>query len=579
MATDAQPKFSSRTPPARANGGLATWAITRLHSDAVAATLLFMVSCTLYWVTRTYYNTFDAVSYANQIGRVYEATRDRHWLFHPHHLLFNILNYGLWRLARVFGYVGGPLVVMESVNATLGALGVAVFYLTLRRLIQRSHGLPILVASGLALSFGYWVCATDGRVNMPSMTCLLLAFWMLCRMLDEGSPRRAAAVGALAGLAVLFHESTGLFVLVGLAGVILADINPLLLPQPARRLRVQMLLAYGGAWAATVGLPYLLVGTLGLHLRSLADFRHWISSYAELGWWWSFNIPHNLRLDLYALRHAAFAEPPGKQGTFSLARRLPLDVRLPYFAALAGWLVAVYGFFGALPLLWRSHHRRIMIVCVLWTLLYAAFFTVWSPGYFVFWVPVLVPTGLLLALGMSHYRSGRSGLLVNWLVGVWIALYAVVNWNNSIGPHLLPDASPFGRIAADVKGHTVSGDMILLAGAGNNGQCEVFIPYFADRDVISLHTLLTRAHNDKAAALGVAQGQMAQTWASGHTVYALDELWHGTQAWSALAKRHPGVIPADLQGWAARATQPAWTDLHGRPVWRLVPPAGVGTSP
>ena len=401
MATDAQPTYSVHPKPSRQVAGQGSRALAWLRSDAFAASALFVLAAALYWATRTHYNTFDAVSYANQIGRVYGATHDRHWLFHPHHLLFNVVNYGLWRAARALGYTGGPLVVMQRLNAVLGALGIAVFYLTLRRLMHRSHGLPILLAVGMAASFGYWVCATDGRVNMPSLACLLLAFWQTCRVLEEATVGRAAAAGALAGLAVLFHESAGLFVLVGLAGVLLADARP-------PRQRLVLAFTYLGTWAATVGLPYLLVGTLGLHLHSLADFRRWMSEYAELGWWWSFNIPHNLRLDLYAFRHAAFAEPPGKQGTFSLARRVPLDLRLLYFGALAGWLVAVYAFFAALPLLWRSHHRPLLILCVLWTLLYAAFFTIWSPGYFVFWVPVLVPTGLLLALGMSHYRAGTE---------------------------------------------------------------------------------------------------------------------------------------------------------------------------
>ena len=572
MATDAQPTFSPRPKPNLPAPGLAARARVALNSDVLTATLLFTLFTVLYWATRSHYNTFDAVSYANQIGRVYETTHDRHWLFHPHHLLFNFVNYGLWRTARALGYGGGPLVVMQRLNAVLGALGLAAFYLTLRRLMPRSHGLPVLLTGGLALSFGYWVCATDGRVNMPSLTCLLLAFWQLCRTLEEVTPRRAAAVGVLAGLAVLFHESAGLFVVVGLAGVILSDVSPLLLPLTARQTRRRVILAYGGAWGVTIALPYLLVGILGLHLHSPGDFRRWMSSYAELGWWWSFNIPHNLRLDLYAFRHAAFAEPPGKQGTFSLARRIPLDVRLLYFGALAGWLVAVYAFFAALPLLWRSHQRRILIVCVIWILLYAAFFTVWCPGYFVFWVPVLVPAGLPLALGMSHYRFGRSGLLVNWLVGLWIVVYATVNWTDSIRPHRLPDASPFQRIAADVKAHTRPGDVVLLAGAGNQAQCEVDIPYFAGRDVVSLHTLLTRSHNDKAAAFAVARAQMTQTWATGHAVYGLDELWQGAQAWAALGKRHPGVTRSDLRNWAVRSPKPAWTDAHGRPVWRLVPP-------
>ncbi len=535
-----------------------------LYSDATVAALLSIGFGLLYWLTRTRYNTFDAVSYANQIGRLYIATGDRRWLFHPHHLLFNVTDFLLWHMARAGGYVGGPLVVMQRVNAALGAGGVGLFYLTLRRLVTRSHGLPALTTAGLALSFGYWVCATDGRVNMPSLFFLLLAFYALCRSRSRLSLRAAALIGALAGLAVLYHESAGLFLPVALAGVGLTASD--------RAPRARGVLACGAAWGVTVIVPYALVSTLALHLHSWRAFHQWTTEYAELGWWWSFDIPHNLRLDLYAFRHAAFAEPPGKQGTFTLARRVPLDIRALYFGALAGWLLAVYAFFAALPLLWRSHHRPILIVCLLWVALYAAFFTVWCAGYFVFWVPVLVPTGLLLALGMSHFRSSHRGRWVNGLLGVWVLLLAAVNWADSIGPHLRADADPFQRIAANVRAHTRPGDLLLLAGAGDQGPCEVFVPYFADRDVISLHTLLTRAHNDKSAAYANSMAQMQAAWSSGHAVYGLDELWHGPEAWNALQRRHPGVAPVDLTSWAVRAPVPAWTDIHGRPVWRLMPP-------
>ena len=147
-----------------------------LSSAWLPAALLFLGTLLLYWNTRTSANTFDAVSYANQIAHLYPRTGDPHWLFHPHHLLFNALGYVLWKSARLFGYRGGSLVVLQSLNAVLGASGIAIFYFTLRRLLQRSHGLPLLIALGLALSFGYWICGTDGRVNMPSVFLMLAAF-------------------------------------------------------------------------------------------------------------------------------------------------------------------------------------------------------------------------------------------------------------------------------------------------------------------------------------------------------------------------------------------------------------------
>jgi len=576
MATDPQPTYTdlNRSVLKARRGAPAPAALAR-RDLWLPATLLFCAVFALYWGTRTAYNTFDAVSYANQIAHLYPQTGDRRWLFHPHHLLFNALGFLLWRFARALGYTGGPLMALQSLNATLGAAGVVVFYLTGRRVLQRSRWLPFLIAVGLALSFGYWICATDGRVNMPSTFLLLCAFGLLCRLMENAQTKLAAWIGALAGAAVLFHESAGLFLPVGLAGIWLAEPPPLALPEVVRRGHWRMTLTFLGVWLAVVGLPYLLVGTVGLGLHSPREFHRWLSSYSELGWWWDFDILKNLRLDAYALRHAAFVEPPGKQGTFHVNPTSPLALTGLYVIALLGWLVSLYAFCAALPLLWRSYHRRIVIVCLLWSGLYAAFFTVWSPGYFVFWTPVLIPTGLLLALTAAHYRARRLGVAVNWLLGVWVALYGVVNLTGSIVPHLRADASPFRRMALDVRAHTQPGDIVVVAGAGDGGQCEVDIPYFADRAVVSVHGSLTTARDDKSRAGQVMQAQIENALQTGHSVYALDELWNNSHTWNDLHKHHSTFAYSDLQTvFAPYQIVRAWRSPRG-PVWQFLPRSGT----
>ena len=530
------------------------------------ATLVFFITFVLYWLTPTQFNTFDAVSYANQIAHQYPETHDLHWLFHPHHLLFNAVGYGLWRTAQFFGYHGGPLPVLERLNAACGAVGITLFYLTLRSLLQRSRGLPVLAAFGLSLSFGYWICATDGRVNMPSLTLLIGALFVLCRVIEKPTPKLAAILGGLGGAAVLFHESAGLFLLVGLVGVLLAG----KMPGTERR---KLLLIYVGVWAATVILPYLLIGTLSLGLHSPGAFRRWASEYAELGWWWDFRILHNLRLDAYALRKAAFVEPPGKEGTFHLSHSTPLDLRVLYFTTLAGWLAGVYAFGAALPLLWRSHHKPILICCLTWIGIFGAFFTVWTPSYFIFKTLLVIPITVLLTLALAHWRARWGESWTNSLVGFWIALYALVNWTASIAPHLQADASPFYRTAVEIKTHTQPGDIVAVSGSGDGAQNEVDIPYFADRKVVSLHTTLERAHEDKGRAWAVAQDQIDTALGSGHAVYALDEIWHNTHTFMALQARHPEVGRTDItELFAPYQRTLAWETAHG-PVWRLTPKA------
>ena len=541
-----------------------------VSSATLPAILLFLGTLAVYWATRTAANTFDAVSYANQIAHLYPRTGDSHWLFHPHHLLFDALGYVVWKSARLCGYSGGSLVVVQSLNAVLGAAGVTVYYLTLRRLLQRSRGLPLLIALGLALSFGYWICATDGRVNMPSIFLMLAAFAVLSRLMVTPRPSLAAWTGLLAGGAVLFHESAGLFVAVGLAGVLLADDDPLLPPAAMRTRRRQMLLAYGAAWAAASALPYLIVGAFVLHLHSPAAFRAWTSEYSELGWWWDFHVLHNIGKDFYALRHASFVEPGSKTGTFTLSRHLSWLMLGLYSVSVLGWLASAYTVIVALPQLWRSHNRNLIVVLTLWAVVYAAFFTVWSPGYFVFWVPVLIPASVMLALALAHYRARRGGRAANWLVGVWIVFYAALNLQVSILPHLSPQSDPFRRIAADVRAHTRFGDVVLVAGAGDGGPCEVALPYFADRDVISLHGLLTKKRDDKAAAWALAQSEITAALASGNNVYALDEVvpTHNARTLAALAEKHH-VTNDDLKTLLSPYVRTiAWQSVRG-PVWRL----------
>ncbi len=137
MATDAKPGIARTTARQEAASPSAT--ARALRSLWLPTLLIFWGTLGVYWNTRTEANTFDAVSYANQIAHLYPRTGQVHWLFHPHHLLFNAVGYVLWRTAHLLGYAGGSLVVLQSLNAVLGAAGVAVMYVTLRLLLQRSR--------------------------------------------------------------------------------------------------------------------------------------------------------------------------------------------------------------------------------------------------------------------------------------------------------------------------------------------------------------------------------------------------------------------------------------------------------
>ena len=554
--------------PEQKSAGARTKSVGADPSVASPAFGLFLAVLFVYFLTRTHYNTFDAVSYANQIEHLYPRTHDAHWLFHPHHLLFNATAYVFWSAFYQTGYRGGALRVVQDLNIIWGAAGIALYYLILRKFLQRSRLLAMLLAVTLSVCFGYWISATDARVNMPSTTLLIAAFYVLCLHLKAPSYKFAVLVGFLAGLAVLYHESAGIFLPVGLIGLLLPG------PDGSRNTKAkQFALVYVGVWAATVAVPYLAVAVIALHLHSWHEFRHWMTSYSELGWWWSFDVLHNIRLDGYALRRAAFVEPGGIPGTFSLAKGTPLGISLLYFATLAGWFAAACAVVGAVSLIKHKPYARIIPIVLVWSALYAVFFTFWSPGYFIFWVPALVPIGLMAALCFEHYRDKRGLRALNTVVGIWIVLIAAVNLESSIIPHLRQSSDPFQRIADNVAAHTKTGDIVVVMGAGNAAQCEVDIPYFADRDVVSLHGILTRQHNNAPNSIAIAQNEIDTAISQGHSVYALDEVWNDPVALMSLEHHHPGWNSGDITTLFQPYTMThAWRGPHGV-VWKVLPVA------
>lgn len=515
------------------------------------AWLLFFGTLTVYLLTRTHLNTFDAVAYANQIGLAHETGKLRP-LFHPHHLLFNALGFGLWRLARFAGFTGGPLIVNQTLNAVLGAWGVGLFYSIVRRLQPAGAGplwAALWAALGLGGSFGWWICATDGRVNLPSSVLMLAAFSVLARLRDRPTPRQAALVGALAGLAVLFHESAGLFMLVGVAGIWAAA---------SGRTRAVLLAAYGAAWGGVVVLAYGLVGALALHLHSLLGFKHWMNAYAERGWWWDFHVVHNLRLDGFGLRHAIFVEPLGRAalaqtplhsvGTAALAL-----LWLCYGLALLGISAAGVMILASLPRLRHSPEWPAAVVCLTWIVLYAAFFTVWCPGAFVFWVPVLVPLGTLLMLAKPSPK---------WL-SVWVGVFVLLNFLGGVLPYLKPINGVSQRVAFDIKAHTPPRSLVILSGVGEDAQAEVDVPYFAHRPVLSLHGLLARSGTLPAAQEALDKS-LAGAFGAGRQVFVLDEVWTRRDTVTGLTRQSAGITSADLSAlFGSYALAPAWTGPRG----------------
>lgn len=523
-----------------------------LEGTLIIPLLLFACFFALYTETRTHFNTFDAVSYANQIERLYPRTHDPRWLFHPHHLLFNVSGYAIHALLRLFGWHGSALETLEAINAAFAAFGIAVFF----RLLSRKTGsiaIPLAAALTLGSTYGYWIAATDGRVNMISAILLLAAF----SVLSSPTPRSTVYAGILAALGILYHESAVLFVPVGVLMAFLTEESD---SRQELKNRLRNAVIFGAVCLGVVIAAYLTAGIAFLGLHSPHAFRHWATQYAELGWWWDFHIARNLSLDQQALLHAiAVSSRPNDS---------PSGEKPLFWASFFGYLAAGIWLLASTFLLWKRE-RALVAGCWTWMLIYAAFFTVWSPGYFIFWIPVVLAAAVLTTAGAGLvWKPAFRGFPCAAIL-VWCACVGGQNAAEGIVPHLQTESSPFQRIAADIKEHTGPGDIVILTGEGDLAECEVNIPYFADREAISLHTMLARQRDDAGAAKAAIQAQIDAAIRSDHGVYVLDEAHDPAGASKLLVSRHPTATVSFMRDlYAPWTSQVSWRSDHG-PVWIL----------
>ena len=273
---------------------------------------LFLLFAFLYIVTATRDYTFDAVSYALQIER-FGTTGEWRWIFHPHHLLFNGAGLAFHAVLRAVGFGSDPLGALQAMNAFTGAAGVILFAAVVGRLCgDRSAGM--LAGAGLGLSYGYWTCATDGRVNLAGLVVLIAALPLVVALLRPERFRRpegyllvAGALGAMNGLAALLHQSHALFAAAGLLAIHLS-------PGSQRR---PALAAYLGAMGALLGMAYGAAAYLAAGAIGPAAILRWALTYAHEGRWWSLDVLHNLAADVRAFWHALIANPAlsGQAGT------------------------------------------------------------------------------------------------------------------------------------------------------------------------------------------------------------------------------------------------------------------------
>ena len=352
----------------------------------------------------------DSITYINTIE---VGSQDQGW-FHPHHLLYSPVAAAWLGLWRYLGVEGSSVDVVTTLNALFGALSVSIFYLLLRRRLSLSSAAALVGTALMTFSYGVWFYSTTVEVYVIPLFFLLWAFYLLTAGRISGI--RAGLVGAISGLAVLFHQVHILFAIVVLAALVLRRKHlSTSLPKALSYCFLSM--------AAMVLIPYGLVmfGVLGLDSAGAA--WQWLTTYARDPQFW--NAPGLSSLPKAAVgfgrslvgAHFIFgiSQLQGAAGSAFGANWLADEAFLvrnltPTVAVALLGLAAVFVLSSLAALVYGLRKRRslppdlriLLGLTALWFAVYAAFFLLWEPFNPEFWIPQSVCWWLALLILWSR---------------------------------------------------------------------------------------------------------------------------------------------------------------------------------
>lgn len=471
------------------------------------ALALFAPALLLYLLTLTEVHTYDALSYVLDVDRKPWAE-----LFHPHHLAYGPLGALIRAAATALGWTGSAERLLQLTNAIAGAAGVALLGDVVRRATGRAAA-GITAALLLGASYAYWYYAVEVEVYTIAALFLIAALGIMLALARAPTLRLAAALGAVQGLAVLFHQTNVLLAAPacvalwvgwrsgsGDRGLDIKGARPA--GQHGRGWAqglLPLLVAYGTPLALIVGAAYLWVGLGVSGFRSWGELLGWAAGYTQTGFWGG------------AVDGSKLAQL-GEGIAESLMQPGGAVVGLVLLAAL---LANLRGLRGAPP--------GAVALALVWLAVYGAFFLWWEPDNIEFWIASLPPLSLLLALAAWGRPIGPGGAAAArlWpavLVACGVAMLGVnfvsISRRGDAGRDLQRAA------AAAVAAHSAPGDLIIAP----DGLPELYLPFYEGRpNVFSLSQAMTAAGGDWRAACALILARADEAMAGGYAVLAADD--------------------------------------------------------
>ncbi len=421
---DSVPHPPSSAASAASAPALVPWAI-----------FLAILAVYLLFPTRNYY--WDGIFFA----RVIETVAGFHpSLFHPNHLLYNVVGYFLFKAARIAGLQLRAIEVLQLANSVVSVLTAYLIYQILRRSL-RSDYLVWCLTLAFAFSSTWWKFSTDANAYIFSVFCLLLAYNFTLRSFKP----RPVLVAVIFSSAALLHQ----------LAVIAYPIMALALYWQATAIRQKRrwwivsqfcVLSFVLAFSAYCYCFYFVTGTL-----SPGRFVQWVTSYSPDASF-SFDALSNLGYTLRGNVRLFFS------ARLSLLRGLLspaiVTVIVLFIIVVLLWFASLVKATRARDLVLKNISSRVFAdrttaLYLLWIWLYVAFLFFWLPQntfYRLFYLPAII-------LFFGELPAGRNGdnKKPTYRLGLFVAVMTLSNFLFFIYPGAHAEKNPPLSLALEMN--------------------------------------------------------------------------------------------------------------------------------
>jgi len=445
--------------------------------------------------------------------------------FHPHHLLYNFLNYLLFHTCQIFGYTGNAETPVITLNVVASLSALFVLYLISARLGLASWTMYSIIIA-VAFSFGFWWYSVECETYMiPIVFVLLTIHRMMCLERDFCRCANHVLLGIFNGMAILFHQQHVLLCFPVSVGYIY------LFYSRRRERTLKMLLRgvslYSIGCSSLVVLCYLCAVVIVKGLTDFQEISDWLSGYAFTDYWgfWAaaspmkavigfsrsligghylFSFPAVSSFIQKAFPHYVLREEVFLVHGFSAARRTVLLILTAAVSISASFIIVQTVKHGVPKAIEgegprASMSRLILLLSAAYIVIYSAFNAWWEPLNVEFWVSVIPFVFLFLGLLIDpilHKRGIRTSLCV------FLTCLFLVNLQGSVLPQTDRQYDYWYNFNAWFIENCRPGDLVV---SGSGIISDSYVEYYTGARVASVVVLESVLKTDQSLEERIAE--------------------------------------------------------------------------